>query len=566
MRSRLLVLVMVSVGASGCPTREKYDQLPAVRITSPIVETYTNRTVRITAQLDQDVDLPVALRANQLYLGTVSPPDYRFDWDTTTVPEAPYDVVAEIEIDGKTIRSDAIHVVVDRTAPTVVSRTTLQHDGGVKLSAPLKVLFSEPLNAETVTTAAISVEANGANVPVAVTLAADNKTATIAIKDRRSLTLPAFFEATFTPEITDLAGNALTIPAVPWTWSAPSFFSYPLSADRPWGVPALAIGPDLEPSVVYAGGGPIGSPQELAHIINVHVAGGPQKWTKLPPPTTREFTAAASPAPSIVVDNQGRPIVAWQEDGDLRVAFWDGQTWMTPLPPLDGDGKASTRVSNGCRLALGRAGELIVAWAEDIGSGLDIFVARATAGSWDKSFGSIGLPVLTTSVGVSDLAVDDDGSVRVAWGGYNTPAGISVWQGGAWVTSAPQGSILRISARRDDTGAALALQARPALTVVRLTENQWEPVFSMLPPATFIHACLGIGPDHRPAVGWMDGNNALGLARWLGTTWDMRAPASITAMDGPGGVGDSLMALDAQGNMWMKWIHYPQVQIYMSNY
>src|SRR5215203_2795142 len=115
MRSRLLVLVMVSVGASGCPTRGKYDQLPAVRITSPIVETYTNRTVRITAQLDQDVDLPIALRANQLYLGTVSPPDYRLDWDTTTVPEAPYDVVAEIEIDGRTTRSESVHVVVDRT-------------------------------------------------------------------------------------------------------------------------------------------------------------------------------------------------------------------------------------------------------------------------------------------------------------------------------------------------------------------------------------------------------------------------------------------------------------------
>jgi hypothetical protein len=562
MRSRILVLAVVGVGILGCPTREKYDQLPTVRITSPVVETYTNKTVRITAQLDQEVDLPVALWANQLYLGTVRPPDYRLDWDTTAVPEAPYEVVAELEIAGRTVRSDTVRVVVDRTPPTVVSRTTLQHEGGVKLSAPIKVLFSEPMDAASITSQAISFEANGANVPITVALGTDNKTVSIAIKDRSTLTLPASFEGTFSSGITDLAGNALVLPTAPWTWSAPAVFSYPLSANRPWSVPALAIGPDLEPSVVYAGGGPIGSSWELAYVINVHMAGGPQKWIQLPPPTTREFDS--QPSPNIVVDDQGHPIVTWQEDGDLRVAYWDGEAWMTPLPPLDGDGKPSTPVLNGTRLALGRDGELFVAWSEDVGSGTDIYVARATAGAWDKSFGSIGLPVVVGTAYLADLVVDDDGSVRVGWSGSESAGGISVWQGSAWNTITPIGAVSRISASKDETGSSLALQGRPALSLVRLIDNEWQPVFLALPTEYFLFPSLGIGPDHKPSVAWINADNLLSLARWRGNTWDLRAAAAIP--DSPGGMGDTLMTLDSQGNMWVKWIHYPQVQIFMSNY
>jgi hypothetical protein len=532
-----------------------------VRITSPVAETYTNRTIRITAAIDQDVHLPVTLRANQLYLGTVSPPDYRLDWDTTTVAEAPYDVVAQLEIEGRTITSDSVRVVVDRTAPTVVSRTVLQHDGGAKLSAPIKVGFSEPMDAASITTQAIAFAADGASVPITTVLGADGKTATITINNRSALTLPARFEGTFAAGMTDLAGNALVRPATPWTWFAPAVFIYPLSANTPFTVPALAIGPDLEPSVAYAGSPP---GQTTGYVLNVHTTRGSQGWIQLPRPTTREFSSEIRP--NIIVDDHGYPIVTWQEDGDLKVAFWDGQAWTTPLPPLDGDDNPSTPVLKGTRLALGPGGELFVAWGEDVGSGTDIFVARATAGAWDKSFGSLGLPILVGATNLADLAVDDDGAVRVAWGGLDNPGGISTWQGHKWVTSTPPGALLRVSAMRDETGASLAVQARPALTVVRLVGNAWQDAFSALPVEAFAYSSLGVGPDRKPAVGWINGDGTLGLARWRGNNWDTRAAASITSMTGTGSVGDPLMSLDAQGNMWVRWIHYPNVDIYMSNY
>jgi hypothetical protein len=119
---------------------------------------------------------------------------------------------------------------------------------------------------------------------------------------------------------------------------------------------------------------------------------------------------------------------------------------------------------------------------------------------------------------------------------------------------------------RDETGAPLAIQGRPALTVVRLTGNEWQAGFSALPTESFSYSSFGIGPDHKPAVAWIDGSGALGLARWLGNSWDTRAPAAITNMGGTGSIGDPLMSLDAQGNMWVRWIHYPNVDLYMSNY
>ena len=253
------------------------------------------------------------------------------------------------------------------------------------------------------------------------------------------------------------------------------------------------------------------------------------------------------------------------------MASWDGKAWTTPLPPLDADDNPSTPVLSRPLLALGRGGELFIAWSEDVGSGRDVFVARAAAGAWDKSLGSIGLPIVVGTVNLSELVVDDDGSVRIAWGGSisgeaGAPGGISVWQGSSWNTITPAGAVARISARKDETGAALALQGRPALSVVRLAGNQWQAALTALATESFVYSSLGIGPDHELAVAWVDQNNLLSLARWRGNSWDLRGAAAIAAADYPGGMGDTLMTLDSQGNMWVKWIHYPQVQIHMSNY
>src|SRR5262245_47021159 len=361
MHNRCSIAVLALLGIAGCPTRQKFDELPTLTLTSPINDTYAKRTVVITVQVGGDLDVPVVLWANQSQIGTARAPQYRFDWDTASVLEAPYDLVAEAVIGGQIVRSPPVRVTVDRTPPTVVSRTILQHDGGAKLSAPIKVTFSETMAPASITPASISLAADGATVPTSVSLSGDGKSASIKITDRSALTLPAAFTGTFAAGMTDLAGNDLVIPSVPWTWIAPPLFNYGLMLNNPVSVPSVAVGPDLEPTIVY----PAYVPNTMMRTsLRVLTAGGTQGWIELPPPTSREFGTELRP--SIVLDGQGRPVVVWQEDGGLRAAFWKGASWDTPLPPLDGDGNASTVVMGPPRLALGPADQLYVAWTEDI--------------------------------------------------------------------------------------------------------------------------------------------------------------------------------------------------------
>jgi hypothetical protein len=560
MRERQLILAVAALGLLACPTRAKYDRLPTLRLTSPAAETYANRTVRIAVQVDHDVDLPIAVWANQNYLGSVSAPDYRLDWDTTTFAEAPYEVVAKMDVGAATVTSDKVRVIVDRTGPTVVSRATLQYEGGTKLSAPARVVFSEPLATASVTTASFSLASNGDEIPFAIALASDKKSMSITITDRSMLTLPVRIDATFLSGITDLAGNALVIPATPWTWSAPATFSYAFNGNRPYRVPTLAIRPELEPCVAYSGSVSLQNP---ASVLNVAMMDGALGWVNLPPPSSREFGIELDP--DIVVDDEGHPIVAWQEDGAMRVAIWNGTAWDTPLPPVDGDGKPSTLATWKPRLALGPTGRIFIAWTEDTGTGADIYVAGANASSWDKSFGSLGLPVLGGSAVLRELAVDSNNVPRVAWDGEGVAGGVSVWRGTSWSTSRPPSTLARISTSLDEGGAFLALQGRPALTVVRLIEDEWQPAFPPFTTETFAFASMGTGPDHRPAVAWVDdATGVLSLGRWAGNSWDMRAGEAIQEL--PSGKGDSLMQVDSQGNMWVRWISFPVVHIRMSNY
>src|SRR5437762_1355536 len=96
-RVRPFMLVWALVCLAGCSTKTKYDTLPAVRITSPTIDTtYTNGTVRITAAIDPPVDLPIDLRRDGATFTRLFPPAYEYSWDTTKAVEASYVLTAEV--------------------------------------------------------------------------------------------------------------------------------------------------------------------------------------------------------------------------------------------------------------------------------------------------------------------------------------------------------------------------------------------------------------------------------------------------------------------------------------
>src|SRR6188474_772638 len=102
MRLRCFALLLPTIlTTAGCPTRDKYDQMPTVHITSPAaVTTYTNGTVRITAAIDPVLELPIVLLENGSALATLSPPSFSFDWPTAGVPEGAHTITAEVTFSG----------------------------------------------------------------------------------------------------------------------------------------------------------------------------------------------------------------------------------------------------------------------------------------------------------------------------------------------------------------------------------------------------------------------------------------------------------------------------------
>src|SRR5437763_3312260 len=138
-------LVWALLAVAGCPTKDKYQTLPIVRITSPTIDTtYTNGTVRITAVIDPSLDLPILLRKDGAEFTTLIPPSYEYAWDTTKVIEASYVITAEVEFSNDTGTSNPVTIVVDRTPPTLL-RTPVPGAVDVMLRAPIQVAFSEPI-------------------------------------------------------------------------------------------------------------------------------------------------------------------------------------------------------------------------------------------------------------------------------------------------------------------------------------------------------------------------------------------------------------------------------------
>src|SRR3954463_10782139 len=95
-RAHLCVLASTLLGVSGCPTRDKYERSPSVRITTPSTDlTFTNRAISITAVVDPPLDLPSVVRKDDgVQIGLLPSGTGSVEWNTTGVPEGPHVIVA----------------------------------------------------------------------------------------------------------------------------------------------------------------------------------------------------------------------------------------------------------------------------------------------------------------------------------------------------------------------------------------------------------------------------------------------------------------------------------------
>ena len=329
-RVRSFMLVWVLPCLAGCPTKDKYETLPAVRITAPTTDrTYTNGTVHITAAIDPPLDLPIELRRDGAAFTTLVPPAYEYSWDTTKAVEASYVLTAEVAFSSGTATSVPVTIVVDRTPPTL-SQTPSPGAGDIMLRAPIQVTFSEPIVLSRSAEATFTLSNNGAIVPTDVTLDSQGRTATIGIADPSALPLPTTLVGTITGPITDRAGNPADLPSNDWFWDVPMFVKLPPSPVDPYippatRLPAFALGSDLKPVLATAISVPSGTGPNWQIQVSRYDGG---EWNRLGP--LSDDIDSASRGVALAVGGE-QPFIAWRpsgpDPGELAVASWNGSAW-----------------------------------------------------------------------------------------------------------------------------------------------------------------------------------------------------------------------------------------------
>ncbi len=218
----------------------------------------------------------------------------------------------------------------DTTPPQIVSLTPANGSKDAPSKAPIVVVFSEAIKAETVTDSSVSVTGKGGiNIDKLLELSSDGKTLTI----KPSLPIEASSTVTIGLEntITDLAGNALQIS--PWSFEVPFWLTISSALD------VVAENFAFQPSIAVSTNGNLFiawyEQDRITNQNRVYVKQWDGKtWQQLGDALNTTSTNSAS-NPSLIVDSQNRPSVAFQEndsvtgDNSIYVKHWNGIVWIT---------------------------------------------------------------------------------------------------------------------------------------------------------------------------------------------------------------------------------------------
>lgn len=579
---RTLILLPLLL-LTGCPTKAKLDFDGSMQSDGSADETVTTPTLQITSPIDgshvkgtlavivtatggkapASVSLLVDAATTPIATAT-APSPYSFAWDTTAVAEGPHTIVAKAIVAGQAITSAPITVNVDRTAPTVVATTPSTGATNVVLRAPITVTFSEAIAKTSLTSSSVMLKIGGAAVATTVTVSSDGTTATIAINDLTSFALPAAVAVTLAATITDLAGNALVPLTAAWSWTVPDFIGYGSIAGLGFslGQVNLAVTSGFRPIISYNDLYVSPSGGTESNILHLQSSDG-QSWTDLGWPGPGVYKAAG---PSLALDTNDRPAVAWSGSlsssgqSQIYVATQTATGWNTALTPTDSAANAGNATLP--ILRLDPNGLPVVGWMQQV-IGIDgyedIFLTRWTGSQWTSSPGELGLSGITSF----DLVVDAQGNPSVGWHSSNM-TGLDTFKVTTKQVGPSMAATIDPTLSLDGTSEPLIVATSGSTVVVdTLVGGTWQQMIPTSIPAngTATSFRLREGPDHNPAVGWIDAGQ-FGFARWTGEVWDTRAGlfsqgGSVVAFD---------MVVDSQGTAWFAGTTGTKAFVLMSNY
>lgn len=410
----LLVLFACSCGDVKSPDGDDTDAgTLTVEIASPRGEVFTNGVVDLELVVAGDPD-EVRLLADEVILATVDPPS-GFSWETSTVGEGDFEVVAEASRGSDVARSNVLVVHVDRTSPTILARVPEDGASEFFVRDVVRASFSEPLHDETVHEDAVLLSIDGVDLAKSVELSGDGMTLTIDPVGVPSV--PTTISVALLGDLTDLAGNALVGGDDPWEIELPEWLDYGTFPGGDLGarMARVALGPGED--VVLARFEAIDLTTHRV-LVDRWQNGA---WTPLEGLGATSLLRAAAGNKddvAVAVDAAGIVYVAWSEAAEpdlgmsIHVASSSGGAWQPVGDPVSAGG--GTHATLDVSLALDANGLPTIAWSEDAGTGAyDIRAARFD-GAGFVDLGALQYYAGATTAVAPSVAILDDEPV-VAW-------------------------------------------------------------------------------------------------------------------------------------------------------
>lgn len=250
-------------------------------------------------------------------------------------------------------------------------------------------------------------------------------------------------------------------------------------------------------------------------------------------------TTGGSAAPSLVIVPDGSPVIAWEDNSNIKNAIyvrrWNGTSWVQMGAGSDSGGGISNSTGNSTTpaLAVSANGALFAAWRDTgIGNG-EIYVRRWNGTAWvELGTGSASGGGVSNTPGVSEnpaLAISANGWPIVAWKDDTSGSDeiyVKRWNGSAWV------ELGNDSATGDGISHSSGNTFRPALV---------------------------IPPDGFPIVAWSDtssGNAEIYVRRYNGLDWAEMGNSSASGgglSNNNGGSFRPSMAVGANANPIIAW-------------
>jgi hypothetical protein len=220
---------------------------PTIVITSPTANAYaSNGTVPVQVATTGLIPSSVDLLVDGAIWTTMTSP-FSFNLNAAMLPLGTHSLVASGHFGTTLYASAPVTLTIDRSQPTIVSRTPAPGTTNVHVADPIQVTFSAPMNLATLDGQGVVLTMNGAAIPFTTSLSADMKTATFSPTGPTDGGASTTLGLTLNNTVQSAAGNSLSGSIFSWSWQAPQIVTYPIPTLAP--LTSAAVGTSLS---VYA--------------------------------------------------------------------------------------------------------------------------------------------------------------------------------------------------------------------------------------------------------------------------------------------------------------------------